>query len=155
MSLTVFGHFAKYNLPLTLPSARWLIHSLSVRNPISEIFLAASFYPVYNLPSISEDFPSAAMLAAACFDKNNKTEETIKVAEALLPHIQRMWKEGGSSLSTTTGLERARISRWVVLALKRLNRALKKESREVVVPSEVLPRRIMIDGPSPVPHLNL
>ncbi len=95
------------------------------------------------------------MLAAACFDKNNKTEETIKVAEALLPHIQRMWKEGGSSLSTTTGLERARISRWVVLALKRLNRALKKESREVVVPSEVLPRRIMIDGPSPVPHLNL
>jgi hypothetical protein len=152
--LTVFGHFAKYNLPLTLPSARWLIHSLSVRNPISEIFLAASFYPVYNLPSISEDLPSAAMLAAACLDKKNKTEETIKVAEALLPHIQRMWKEEGNSLGKTTGLERARISRWVVLALKRLNRALKKESREVVSP-EVLPKRIIIDGPSPVPHLNV
>ena len=94
------------------------------------------------------------MLAAACLDKKNKTEETIKVAEALLPHIQRMWKEEGNSLGTTTGLERARVARWVVLALKRLNRALKKESRDVVSP-EVLPRRIIIDGPSPVPRLNV
>lgn len=152
LSLTVFGNFAKYNLALTLPSARWLIHSLCRRNSISEIFLAASFYPVYNLPSISEDLPSAAMVAAACFDKKNEMEETIKVAEALLPHIQRMWKEEGSSLATAADLEEARMSSWVVSALKRLNGASRTE---VAIPPEVLPQRIIIDSPSPVPYLNV
>jgi len=148
----VFGDFAKYNLPLTLTAGRWLIHSLYIRHPISQTFLASSYFPAYNLPQISEDLPCAVMVAAACYNHNHKTTETVKVADSLLPHINKMWTEGLRSAKT---VEEARINKWVAWGLKRLNNALSREKGEFVVNPETVPTRIMIDGPSPAPHLNV
>jgi hypothetical protein len=139
---------------LTLTAARWLIHSLHIQHPISHTFLAASYFPAYNLPQVSDDLPSAAMLAAACYNHKHKTPETVKVAEALFPHIRRMCAEQ-TRLGSAGTLEQARIKKWVAWALRRLNKAVARETGEFVVPPEILPSRIMIEGPSQAPHLNV
>ena len=155
LALTVFGDFAKYNLPLTLTAGRWLIHSLYVQHPISQTFLAVSYFPAYHLPQVSEDLPCAVMVAAACYNHKHKTNETVKVADALLPHIRSMWTEGHTKLGSAKTLEEARINKWVAWGLRRLNKAVMREKEQFVVPPEIVPARIKIDGPSPAPHLNV
>jgi len=152
LSLQVFGNFAKYQLALTLPAGRWLIHSLYVQHPISSTLLAASFYPAYGLPHISEDLPSAAMVAAACYNHNHKTDETIKVAEALLPNIRKMWTNE-EKIGTAKSLDEARVNQWVSLSLRRLNSAVQREKGEVVVPLKAVPTKIIIERASSATHL--
>lgn len=95
------------------------------------------------------------MVAVACYNHKNKTSETIKVADALLPHIRRMWAEEQTTLASATTLEEARVKKWVAWGLKRLNRAVSREKDEFVVPPEIVPSRIKIDGPSTIPHSNV
>ena len=151
----MFGDFAKYNLPLSLTAGRWLIHSLYIHHPISQTFLAASYFPAHNLPPISEDLPSAVMLAVACYNPEHMTTETVKVAEALLPHIRRMSTETRANLSTASTVEEARVSKWVAWGLKRLDKAVSHAKGESVVPPEMVPERITIHTPSPAPQLNV
>ncbi|KAH0582247.1 hypothetical protein J132_04971 [Termitomyces sp. J132] len=85
-ALKVYGDFAKYNLPLSLPAARQLLHSLHQAYPIETVMTAASLYDAYNLPSVSEDLVSASLVASACFRHN--TKHSITVANLLVPQIK-------------------------------------------------------------------
>jgi len=95
------------------------------------------------------------MVAVACYNHNHKTTETVKVADALLPHIHKMWTEGHTKFGSAKTVEEARINKWVAWGLKRLNKAVSREKGEFVVPPEIVPSRIIIDGSSPAPHLNV
>ncbi|KAF9269545.1 hypothetical protein L218DRAFT_915752 [Marasmius fiardii PR-910] len=64
LALKVFGDHAKYALPLSLPAARRLLHSLHA-NPLSDVLTASALYNVYNLPPVAEDLPSCALLLRA------------------------------------------------------------------------------------------
>ncbi|KAJ7748747.1 hypothetical protein DFH07DRAFT_560637 [Mycena maculata] len=65
-ALAVFGSFATYALPLTLPAARRLLHALlAAQRPLADIATATALYPTYGLPPATEDLPSCALLLAA------------------------------------------------------------------------------------------
>ncbi|KAG6828319.1 hypothetical protein H0H92_008382 [Tricholoma furcatifolium] len=91
LSLKVYGDFARYNVPLPLPAARQLIHSLHTKYPLENVMTAAALYDVYNLPAASEDVVSASMIAAACFKHN--THHSLAVANAIVPQIQANIKQ--------------------------------------------------------------
>lgn len=65
LALTVFGDYAKYNMPLTLTGANQLLHSLHLNHPIETLVTAAALYPVYGLPPAGTVLTSASLLAAA------------------------------------------------------------------------------------------
>jgi hypothetical protein len=79
------------------------------------------------------------------WNHKHKTPETVKVAEALFHHIRRMCAEQ-TRLGSAETLE---IKKWA------LRRAVVRETGEFVVPPEILPSRILIEGPSQAPHLNV
>jgi len=66
LALQVFGDHSKYSLPLSLPAARHLLHSLHSKHPIQDTIAAASLYGVYKLPPVSTDLISCSLLASAC-----------------------------------------------------------------------------------------
>jgi len=73
------------------------------------------------------------MVAAACYNHKHNTDETIKVAEGLLPNIRKMWTNE-EKIGTAKSLDEARVNQWVSLSLRRLNSAVQREKGEVVVP---------------------
>ncbi|KAK7020511.1 UDG domain-containing protein [Favolaschia claudopus] len=79
-ALMVYGEFAKYALPLTLPAARRLLHGLIAKGrPSTDITTAASLYESHGLPPIAQDMPSCALLLSACL----RTLETAQGNERL------------------------------------------------------------------------
>ncbi|KAJ7457923.1 hypothetical protein B0H11DRAFT_1924862 [Mycena galericulata] len=75
-ALAVYGAFATYALPLTLPAARRLLHGLvAAGRPLADIVTATALYPSYGLPPASEDLPSCALLLSACLRHLKNTEE--------------------------------------------------------------------------------
>ncbi|KAG6902128.1 hypothetical protein C0995_004074 [Termitomyces sp. Mi166 len=91
LALKVYGDFAKYSLPLSLPAARQLLHSLHREHPIETVMTATSLYDVYNLPSVSEDLVSASLVASACFKHN--TKDSLTVANVLVPQIKTLLED--------------------------------------------------------------
>ncbi|KAJ6541973.1 hypothetical protein DFH09DRAFT_1041350 [Mycena vulgaris] len=66
-ALEVYGAFATYALPLTLPAARRLLHSLvAAERPLADVLTAAALYTPHGLPPAHDDLPSCALLLAAC-----------------------------------------------------------------------------------------
>ncbi|EEB97588.1 hypothetical protein MPER_03061, partial [Moniliophthora perniciosa FA553] len=47
VALQVFGNYAKYGVPLTLPAARHLLHSLHATRPLEDVLVVARLYQVY------------------------------------------------------------------------------------------------------------
>lgn len=92
------------------------------------------------------------MVAAACYNHKYKTDETVKVAEALLPSIRKMWTNE-EKIGSAKSLDEARVNRWVSLSLKRLNGAVQREKGEVVV--QAIPTRIIVEKPSSTTQLNV
>ncbi|KAG7095513.1 hypothetical protein E1B28_006251 [Marasmius oreades] len=64
LALQVFGDHAKFALPLSLPAARRLLHSLHA-NSLSDVLTASALYHVYSLPPVAEDLPSCALVLRA------------------------------------------------------------------------------------------
>ncbi|KAK7058521.1 hypothetical protein VNI00_002156 [Paramarasmius palmivorus] len=65
LALTVFGNYAKYGVPLTLPAARHLLHSLHATRPLEEVLVAAKLYEVHDLGSYEQDLTSSALVLSA------------------------------------------------------------------------------------------
>ncbi|KAG6897485.1 hypothetical protein C0992_001090 [Termitomyces sp. T32_za158] len=132
LALEVYGNFAKYNVPLTLPGARQLLHSLHQKHSIEAVLTAASLYDVYSLPSVSEDLVSASLVASACFQHN--TEHSLSIAGVLVPQIKHMLtrkqpepKDGAEKLSPPLPLPGAfseKPSNWLKWTLKRIDKAI-------------------------------
>lgn len=119
VALDVFGNFAKYDVPLDIEAARWLLHSVYIKRPLEDVLIVTALYPVYKLPPISMDLVSASLLAAACY--NAGTPESIKAADALQPNIQAMIKT--VQLRRAPDHETRKLNKWVSWALRKVNSA--------------------------------
>ncbi|RDB17449.1 hypothetical protein Hypma_001597 [Hypsizygus marmoreus] len=124
LALKVYGDFAKYNLALTLPGARQLLHSLHVEHPIETVMTASALYDVYGLPPIAKDLVSCSMLMSACYKHNSK--DSLKVANALVPHLEKLLKHTKpievSKGPTVNVLQKPVV--WMKWALKKVDKAL-------------------------------
>jgi hypothetical protein len=130
LALKIFGNFSKYNLRLSLPAARQLLHSLHIEHPIDKTITAAALYRVYDLPPIAQDLVSCSMLVSACFKDN--TKDSISVANALMPHLQTLLQRTQpmkvSENSTERALDKPRL--WVKWSLKKIDKALLAQNEQ-------------------------
>jgi hypothetical protein len=120
----VFGDYSKYNLSLTLPGARLLLHSLHVEHPIDTVITASALYSIYSLTPVSQDLASCAMFISACFKYNSK--DSVKVANALVPHLQELLKNTKPITVSANPTEKAlnKPNVWIKWALKKVDKAL-------------------------------
>ncbi|KAF8212104.1 hypothetical protein K438DRAFT_1751653 [Mycena galopus ATCC 62051] len=98
-ALMVYGEFAKYALPLTLPAGRRLLHGLLAKDrPFSEIVTATALYTSHGLRPVHQDLTSCALLLSACL-RNLKTAEgkerteTQALVDALVPSLKSQLKK--------------------------------------------------------------
>jgi hypothetical protein len=114
----VYGVFAKYALPLTLPAARRLLHGLvAAERPLAEIFTATALYAPHGLPPVNEDLPSCALLLSACLRhlktvEGKERKETQVVVDELVNSLE-------ARLATTAPMPESRdirdktVRRWL------------------------------------------
>ncbi|KAF8327994.1 hypothetical protein F5887DRAFT_1009452 [Amanita rubescens] len=106
LALDVFGNYAKYNLKLTLPGARQLLHSLHVEHSIDKVIAASALY-------------------------SHNSKDSLQVARALVPHLERMMGETkpSSENSTPPAKNVDRPQAWLQWTLKRIDKALAVENK--------------------------
>ncbi|KAF6756446.1 hypothetical protein DFP72DRAFT_894337 [Ephemerocybe angulata] len=119
LALQVYGDYAKYNLRLTLPAARQLLHSLH-RLDISELMTASALYGLYNLPAAAQDYVSCAIIVNACL--RNGSEDANAIAQALLPHLRKLQAEASVDEKDTYHRENV----WVVKSMENIEAMLKE-----------------------------
>jgi hypothetical protein len=102
------------------------MHSLHVDHPISSSITLVALYKVYNLPPVSTDLVSAAMLASACFKNNTKHSNVI--ARALVPSLKNMIAETPPIPLPPKGAERAKNKEtaWLARTLFKIEKTLQK-----------------------------
>ncbi|KAG6838778.1 hypothetical protein C0991_008514, partial [Blastosporella zonata] len=127
VALKVYGDFPKYSLPLSLPAARQLLHSLHTKYPLENVMTAASLYDVYKLPAVSEDLVSASLVAAACFKHNSKASRSVGMVIApqikkLLKTVQLPTEETKKKETPVTFAEKPSI--WAKWALKKVDKGV-------------------------------
>ncbi|KAJ2916689.1 hypothetical protein MD484_g3699, partial [Candolleomyces efflorescens] len=88
LALQVYGNYARYNLPLTLPSARQLLYSLHSTHPIGKLMTASALYGLYALPAAAQDYVSCAIIVSGCLADGS--EDARRIAEALVPHLREL-----------------------------------------------------------------
>jgi hypothetical protein len=64
LALIVFNNRPVYCMDLTLPTARQLLYTLHEARQLSDVVLLAALFPLYNLPALSSDPISCALLGA-------------------------------------------------------------------------------------------
>jgi hypothetical protein len=130
LALKVFGNHSKYGMSLSLLAARQLLHSLQAKHPLQNVITAAALYPVHNLPAISTDIISCSMLISVCFTHN--TEDSIRVAEALVPHLQTLLSgtepQPVSLVPAKLALDKPKI--WLMQSLANIEQVLKDRNDE-------------------------
>jgi len=119
IALDVYGNYAKFNIPLTLPAARQLLHSLH-KGPIEHVMTASALYGLYSLPAASQDYVSCAIIVDACLRHNSPDSNNI--AAALLPHLRSL--QESTKIDTEDTYHRENV--WVQKAVKAIEGRLKK-----------------------------
>ncbi|KAJ3927028.1 MAG: hypothetical protein NXY57DRAFT_664732 [Lentinula lateritia] len=61
LALEMFSNHAKYQVPLSLPAARHLLHALHIEHPLQDVMTAVALYRVYNLTPIADDLVSLGL----------------------------------------------------------------------------------------------
>ena len=129
LAVDVYGAYAKYGVPLSLPAGRQLLHSLHLQHPLSTTLTAAALYPVYNLPPVSEDLVSCALLTTACFHHAHvaKSGEGLspKSQKAALKAAQEIAPQLEALLRAPATVESDKQNKWVTWSLKKIDAALK------------------------------
>lgn len=130
--MEVYGDFAKYNLPLTLPAARRLLHSVH-RTPIQNVMAASALFGVYKLPAAAQDYVSCAFVVEACLRHNS--EDSVAIAQALLPHLRQLEKTTKIEKVDTVNRENV----WAQKCLENIEKHLKSPPAPKKVPLEAEP----------------
>jgi len=135
LALKVFSDHPKYGFDLcSLPAARRLLHSLHVEHPLQDTITLAALFRVYNLPAISSDLVSCAMLTSACF--KHGTRESLAIAREMIPALKTLLQkvEPKTMQLPTKSVERARDEArekaWLAWTLTKIEKALKKEGSD-------------------------
>jgi hypothetical protein len=127
--LDVFSNHSKYGFPLvSVAVARQLMHSLHLKHPLASSVTLMALYPAYNLPPVSTDLVSIAMLTTACLKEESKQSKVL--ADVLVPSIMRL-------LNQTPPIPPSKVIRygedrepaWLAGTLAKIEEALKKQGR--------------------------
>lgn len=89
LALKVFNNRPVYRMDLTLPAARQLLYTLHEGHQLSDIVLLAAVFPLYNLPALSSDPVSCALLTSACL-REVSSEPAQGIAVALLSPFKQL-----------------------------------------------------------------
>lgn len=65
LALEMFSNHAKYEVPLSLPAARHLLHALHTEHSLEQVMTAVALYQVYNLTPIAKDLVSLGLVCRA------------------------------------------------------------------------------------------
>jgi len=130
LALQVFSNRQQYGLDLsTLTAARQLLHSLHLAHSLPDIITLTALFKVYNLPPISTDLISCAMLTSACF--KHSTPESLTIARAMVPHLKKLVEDSDPKemVLPEDRIERAKVKEraWVAWTLTKIEKALKND----------------------------
>jgi len=114
LALTVFNNRPVYRMDLTLPAARQLLYSLHERQQLSDVVLLAALFPLYNLPAVSSDPVSCALLTSVCLREVNisGSEPAQVIAATLLPPFKQLLSQT-PPMPVSVGGNRFLESRWM------------------------------------------
>ncbi|KAF8480181.1 hypothetical protein DFH94DRAFT_630604, partial [Russula ochroleuca] len=114
LALTVFNNRPAYRMDLTLPAARQLLYTLHEGRQLSNAVLLAALFPLYNLPALSSDPISCALLMSACLREANisGSDPSRAVAETLLSPFKQLLS-GTPTMPVPVGDNRFLESRWM------------------------------------------
>jgi len=133
-ALMVYGEFAKYALPLTLPAARRLLHGLLAKErPFADIVTATALYASHGLPPVHQDLPSCALLLSACL-RNLKTAEgkertdTQSLIDALVPSLKTQLKNT-APIPESRDVRDKTVRRWLKSIMLDVNEFLRGNDR--------------------------
>ena len=134
LALKVMCNYPKYNVPMTLPGARQLLHSLHMKYPLEDTITASALFNIYNLPPFERDLPSCSLVLAACL--KNISPASQKVSKALTTDLQSLLEELNpvdmSIGKNPRQKKQERPKLWTRWALKKIDNALMKaEGRRV------------------------
>ena len=105
------------------------MHSLHVKHPLASSVTLMALYPAYNLPPISTDLVSSAMLTTACISQESKQSQVL--IDALLPSIKRLLKNTPPiPPSKPIRHDEDREQFWLARTLAKIEKALEKQGRD-------------------------
>ncbi len=92
LALTVFNDRPAYRMDLTLPAARQLLYTLHEKRQLSDVVLLAALFPKYNIPALTSDPVSCALLTSACLREVNisGSEPARVIATTLLSPFEHL-----------------------------------------------------------------
>jgi len=105
------------------------MHSLHLKHPLASSVTLMALYPAYNLPAISTDLVSSAMLVTACLSQESKQSRIL--ADALLPSVKDLLKKTPPvppSKPIRYGEDREPF--WLAGTLAKVEEALQKQGRD-------------------------
>jgi hypothetical protein len=95
LALSVFSNRPAYRMDLTLPAARQLLYALHEYGKLSDVVTLVPLFPLYNLPALSSDPISSALLISACLReaRASGSESAWTMAVTLLPPFEQLLTE--------------------------------------------------------------
>ena len=114
LALTVFSNRPAYRMDLTLPAARQLLYTLHEGRQVSDVVHLAALFPLYNLPALSSDPISCALLTSACLREVNisGSEPAQVIAATLLSPFKQLLSQTPPMSLSVVG-NRFLESRWM------------------------------------------
>ena len=114
LALTVFSNRPAYRMDLTLPAARQLLYILHEGRQVSDVVHLAALFPLYNLPALSSDPISCALLTSACLREVNisGSEPAQVIAATLLSPFKQLLSQTPPMSLSVVG-NRFLESRWM------------------------------------------
>ncbi|KAI9444306.1 hypothetical protein H4582DRAFT_1920733 [Lactarius indigo] len=87
LALTVFSNRPAHRMDLTPTAARRLLYAFHEEGTLSNVVTVAALFPLYNLPALSSDPVSCALLISACLREANASgSEPARTVAATLLH---------------------------------------------------------------------
>ena len=131
LALTVFNNRPVYRMDLTLPAARQLLYALHEGRQLSDVVLLAALFPMYNLPALSSDPISCALLTSACLREVNisGSEPAQAIAATLLSPFKQLLSQT-PPMPVSVGGNRFLESRWMKDAMLSILDSLGVEGHE-------------------------
>ncbi|KAI0251952.1 hypothetical protein BJV78DRAFT_1282171 [Lactifluus subvellereus] len=92
LALAVFSQRPAYRMDLTLPAARRLLYAIHEERQLADVVTLAALFPLYNLPALSSDPISCALLISACLREvhNSGSGPAWTVAATLLSPFKQL-----------------------------------------------------------------
>jgi hypothetical protein len=118
-------------MDLTLPAARQLLYTLHEGRQLSDAVLLAALFPLYNLPALSSDPISCALLTSASLREVNisGSEPAQVIAATLLSALKQLLSQT-PPMPVSVGGNRFLESRWMKDAMSSIFDSLVAQGHE-------------------------